>query len=74
MTGIDKIHLKCNCINGIIVNACREPILFSVRRDKPPGDKIYKKQRVKLPKKINKSVLSHIMFYLEDDDHKQIDF
>ena len=25
-------------------------------------------------KKINKSVLSHIRFYLEDDDHKPVDF
>ena len=28
-TGIDKIHLKCDCIQGSIVNGIREPILFS---------------------------------------------
>ena len=27
---IDKIHLKCNCLNGSIVNSFRKPILFSL--------------------------------------------
>ena len=29
---------------------------------------------MKLLRKINKSVLSHIVFYLEDDDHKPVHF
>ena len=29
---------------------------------------------MKLYKKVNKSVLSHITFYLEDDDYKPDDF
>ena len=74
ITGIDKIHLKCDCINGSIVNGVREPILYSFALSSPPGHKIYKKPRIKLSKKINKSVLSHITFYLEDDDHKPVDF
>ena len=56
------------------MNGVREPILFSFSLDKPPGHKIYKEPKVKLFEKINKSVLSHITFYLEDDDHKQVDF
>ena len=74
ITGIDKNHLKCNCIQGSIVNGIREPILFSFALSSPPGHKIYKEPRVKLFKKINKSVLSHITFYFEDDDHKPVDF
>ena len=35
--------------------------------------KIYKEPRIKLFKKINKTILSHITFYLEDDDHKAVD-
>ena len=72
--GIDKIHLKCDCIQGSIVDGIREPILYSFALSSPPGYKIYKEPRVKLYKKINKSVLSHITFYFEDDDHKPVDF
>ena len=74
ITGIDKVHLKCDCIQGSIVNGVREPILYSFALSSPPGHKIYKEPRVKLFKKINKSVLSHITFYLEDDDYKPVDF
>ena len=73
-TGIYKVHLNCDCINGSIVIGIREPILYSCALSSPPGHKIYKESRVKLFKKINKSVLSHITFYLEDDDHKPLDF
>ena len=74
ITGIDKIHLKCDCIQGSIVNGIREPILYSFAMSSPPGHKIYKEPRIKLFKKVNKSVLSHITFYLEDDDYKAVDF
>ena len=74
ITGIDKIHLKCDCIHGSIVNGIREPILYSFGLSSPPGHKICKEPRVKLFKKVNKSVLSHITFYLEDDDYKPVDF
>ena len=74
ITGIDEIHLKCDCINGNFVNGIREPILYPFGLSSPPGHKLYKESRIKLFKKINQSVLSHITFYLEDDDHKYVDF
>ena len=74
ITGIDKVHLEADCIQGSIVNGRREPILYSFALSSPPGHKIYKEPRVKLFKKVNKSVLSHITFYFEDDDYKPIDF
>ena len=74
ITGIDKVHLKCDCIQGSIVNGIREPIFYSIALDQPPDHKIYKQPTVKLLKKINKSVQSHITFYLEDDDHKSTEF
>ena len=39
-----------------------------------PGKKCTKNQESNFFKKKNKSVLSHITFYLEDDDHKPVDF
>ena len=74
ITGIDKIHLKCDCMQGSIVNGIREPILYSFALSSPPGYKMFKEPRIKLFKKINKSILSHITFYFEDDDHKPVDF
>ena len=73
-TGIDKIHLNCDCIQGSMVNGIREPILCSFALSLPPGHKIYKEPRIKLFKKSNKSVLSRITLYFEDDDHKTVDF
>ena len=37
ITGIDKVHLKGNVVDGSIVNGVREPILFSFALDQPPG-------------------------------------
>ena len=74
ITGIDKVHLKCDCIDGSFVNGTREPILYSFSLDQPPGHKIYKEPKVRLFKKINKSILSHITFYFEDDDYKPVYF
>ena len=51
ITGIDKNHLKCDCIQGSIVNGIREPILYSFALSSPPSHKIYKEPRVKLFKK-----------------------
>ena len=73
-TGIDKIHLKYDCIQSSIVNGIREPMLYGFALNSPPGHKVYKEPRVKLFKEINKSVLSHVTLYLEDNDHKPVDF
>ena len=74
ITGIDKIHLKCNVVDGSIVNGVREPILCSFALDQALDHKIYKEPKVKLFKKVNKRVLLHITFYLEDDDYKPVNF
>ena len=74
ITEIDKVHSKCDCINGSILNGLRQHILFSFALDKPPGYKVYKIPRIKLPKKMKKSSLSHITFCLEDEDHKVVEF
>ena len=29
ITGIDRVHLKCDCIKSSIVNGIREPFLYS---------------------------------------------
>ena len=49
--GIDKVHLKCDCIQGSIVYGIREPILYSFALSSPPGYRIYNEPRIKLSKK-----------------------
>ena len=74
ITAIDKTLLKCDCINGSNFNGIREYISYSFAFDNLSGQTSHEKHRIKLPKKINKSLLSHIFFWLEVDDHKAIDF
>ena len=51
-----------------------ENLFFSFALDQPAGPKIYKQPKVELFKKINKSVWSHITFYLDVVDQKPVDF
>ena len=72
LTGIDKFPLKCDCINGSIVNGTREPFLYSFAHSSPTSHKINNQPRIKLFEKHNKPVLSPFSFHVEDDDHKRI--
>ena len=74
ITGIDKVNLKSDCIQGSIVNGMGEPILYNFVLSSPPGHKILEEPRTKFFKKIKKSILSHITFYIEDDEYKPVDF
>ena len=71
---IDKIHLKCDCIDGSIQNGVRQSILFTFVLDKPSGYKIFSSPQTIHYKKINKSVLNTITYYLQDDDNKEVNF
>ena len=71
IAGDDKVNLKIICINGSIVIGIREPILYRFCFISPLGHKIDYQPRIKLKKK---PVLSHITYYLEDDDHKPVKF
>ena len=37
----NNIHLKCDCIDGSVVNGLRQPILYSFNLDKLPGYKVF---------------------------------
>ena len=74
ITTIDKVHLKCDCVDGSIVNGIREQILFNFNLSAPPGYKIIKEPNFILYKKINKTRLDSIQFFLEDNNHNPVDF
>ena len=70
----NKLHLKCNIIDGSIVDGFRQPILYSFVLEKKPGYKVFSEPETIHYKKINKSVLNTITFYLEDDGDKEVNF
>ena len=74
LSNTNKIHLKCDAIDGSVVNGIRQPILYSFVLDKPAGYKVFCEPETIHYKKINKSVLNTITFYLEDDNNKEVNF
>ena len=74
ITTTDKVHLECDCVDGSIVNGIREQILFSFNLSSPPGYKIIEEPNIILYKKINKTRLDSIQFFLEDSNHYPVDF
>ena len=74
LSSTNKIHLKCDVIEGSVVNGDRQPILYSFVSDKPSGYKVFSEPETIHYKKINKSVLNTITFYLEDDNNEEVNF
>ena len=68
----NKTLLKCDVVDGSVVNGLRQPILYSVVLDKLPGYKVFCELERNHYKK--KSVLNTITFYLEDDDNEEVNF
>ena len=66
--------MKCDVIDGSVINGLRQPILFNFVLDKQPGFKLFCEPQTILYKKINNSVLNTITFYLEDNDQKEVNF
>ena len=66
--------MKCDAIDGSVVNGVRQPILYSFVLDKPAGYKFFREPETIHYKKMNKSVLNTITFYLEDDSDNEVDF
>ena len=66
--------MKCGVIDGSVVNGLRQPILYSLLLDKPVGYKVFSQPETVHYKKINKSILNSITFYLEDVINGKIDF
>ena len=69
ISSADKVHLKCDCVDGSIVMCVREQILFSFNLSAPPGCKIITEPNVVLYENINQTRLDTIQFFLEDSNH-----
>ena len=58
LSSTNKIHLKCDAIDGSVVNGVRQPILYSFVLDRPSGYKVFCEPETIHYNKINKSVLN----------------
>ena len=72
LVSTNEIHLKCDVIDGSLVDGLRQPILYSFVLDKKPGYKVFSEPETIHYKKINKSVLNIITFYLGDDNDEEV--
>ena len=70
----NKIHLKCDVINCSAVNGSRQPILYSFVLDEQSGYKVFSQPNTVHYKKIYKSVLKTITFFIEDNKNEEVDF
>ena len=74
LSNTNKMHMKCDATDGSVVNGVRQPILYSFVLDKTSGYKVFSEPETKHYKKLKKSVLNTITFYLEDDKNEEVDF
>ena len=74
LNSTNKILLKCDVIDGSVVNGLRQPILYSFLLDKLVRYKVFSQPETVHYKKINKIILNTITFYLEDVINGEIDF
>ena len=56
------------------MDGVQRPLLFSFVLDKPSGYKVFCEPETIHYKKINRSVLNTITFYLENDNNEVVDF
>ena len=69
---INKIHLKCDGNDGCVVNGLTQPKIYSLVLETPLGYKVFCEPEAVHYKKLNKSVLNTLTFYLEHDDYKKL--
>ena len=66
--------MKCDVIDGSVVNGSGQPILYSFVLDKLSGYKVFCEPETIHYKKVNKSVSNTMTFYLEDNNNEEINF
>ena len=74
LNSTNKKHLKCDIIDGAVVNGYRPPIMYSFVLDKPSGYKVFREIETIHLKKISISVLNTITFYFEECNSEKVNF
>ena len=71
---MNKFHLKCDCIDGSVLNGVRQSLIYSFVLNQPSGYKVFCEPETIHNNKIKKSVLNTITCYLEDNHNKEVNF
>ena len=66
--------MKCDIIDGSVVDGLRQPILYSFVLDKLSGYEVFCEPETILYIKIIKSILKIKIFYLEDKKNQEVNF
>ena len=66
--------MRCDVIDGSVVNGVKQPKLFSFKLDQPSGLKVFSEPETKHYRRLNKSVLNTLIFYLENDNNREVNF
>ena len=74
LSATNKIHLKCDCFNGSNINGVQQLILFSFVLDKPTDYKLFCEPGTIRHKKVNKSILKTLTFYLKANESLEVNF
>ena len=74
VTTTDEVHLRCDGVVDSIVISIREQILFSFNSSASLRYKIIKERNIVVYKKVNKTRLDKIQFFLEDSNNNPLDF
>ena len=74
LSTVGKKHILSNVTDGSAVTGFRQTILFSFVLDKLPGQKLFYQLELLHCNKINKLVLLFITFYLENNNHEEVNF
>ena len=69
-----NFHLKCDVIDGSIVDGLRQPLLYSFVLDKPSGYGVFCEPETIHCREISKSVLNKKNIFLKDDNHEQVKY
>ena len=66
--------MKCDIIDGRVVNGLRQPIIISFVSDKPSGYKVLCQTETVHNKHLHKPACITLTFYLQDHDHNEVNF
>ena len=73
LSTIDKVYLKCNVFDSRVVNVLRQPIFLVFFRKTNRFYNIFEPETIHY-RKVNIPVLKTRTFYLETDNHKEVNF